>query len=226
MWLRTLSALIVAVVTVAGCSRSAPETASAERGPGAETPEAAVSQLVDHLNTPDYLGLGRASLQLGQPGQAALASLVEGATFAEVASALEEGDVGIAANFWAGFAQGAGAFLAESVEIQSGDTIVQDEVEFHLVEVMLSDGEDRFLMTRDADGERIDLFASFGGALADRMVPPVERLLTIDTDDSAVILPELKTIVPSLIVAANQPDISPRAIQDLLRLVELITRIN
>jgi hypothetical protein len=81
------------------------------------------------------------------------------------------------------------------------------------------------MMVRDVDGYRIDLFASFGPGLADKMLPPVERLLSTQTDDARVIISELKTIVPSLIVAGNQPGLSPVVTQQLVQLIELITRV-
>jgi hypothetical protein len=58
------------------------------------------------------------------------------------------------------------------------------------------------------------------------MIPPVERLIISQTDDASIILPALKKIVPSLLVAAGQPDMTPRAVQDILRLIELITRVS
>ena len=90
----------------------------------------------------------------------------------------------------------------------------------------VSDGTSRTVYTRDVDGHRIDLFASFGAGMAEQMIPPVERLLTISSDESALIQSELKSIVPSLVVATEQPGLSPKAIQDLLRLIELITRVS
>lgn len=222
MPLRTLSWLAAAALAVAVCGGGAPEVVTPDRGSGAGTSTLAVFELIEHLNAPDFA----AASDLVVPGQAALATLAEGATFSEVADAIEDGDAQVASNFWAGFAQGAGAFLVEGVDVQDGETVVEGDLEFHLVSVDLGDEGKRTIMTRDVDGHRIDLFASFGGGLAERMIAPVERLLSANTEAAATILPELKTIVPSLLVAANQPDVSPSSVQDLLRLVELITRIN
>jgi hypothetical protein len=132
----------------------------------------------------------------------------------------------LASNFWAVFAQGAGGFLSGSVTTSNGPVVNENGLEFHTVEVILDDGTRRQLFTRDVDGFRVDLFASFGAGLADKMIPPVQRVINSQTDDAAIIVAELKTIVPSLVVAANQPDMTPRSIQDLLRLVELITRVS
>ena len=222
MWRRTLSAILVMMVALIACARDGDQTATQQRGPGADTPQEAVRELIDHLKEPDFT----AASNLLVPGQAALASLVEGATFAQVADAISEGDADVASNFWAGFAQGAGGFLTGTITIGDGPVVTEGETEFQTVDVLLTDGGERRMVTRDVDGFRVDLFASFGGGLADKMIPPVERLLSSQTDDAKTILPALKNVVPSLLVAVNQPDLTPQAIQDILRLVELITRIS
>jgi hypothetical protein len=78
---------------------------------------------------------------------------------------------------------------------------------------------------RDLDGFRVDIFASFGAGLAARMIQPVERLLTTESDDAKLILDELTEIAPSLLVAANQPGVPPGSVQEILQLVELVTRV-
>ena len=222
MWRKTLSAGFVVLITLSACAGEGPAIAQPETGAGAESPQDAVDELIRHLNAPDFTKASR----LVVPGQAAVASLVEGASFAQVADALDHSDAAVASNFWAGFAQGAGGFLAGSVATSNGSVVNEGEVDFHTVEVRLDDGSTRQLYTRDVDGFRIDLFASFGGGLADKMIAPVERLLNSENDDAAIIVPVLKTVVPSLLVAANQDDMTPRSIQDILRLIELITRVN
>jgi uncharacterized protein (DUF2252 family) len=57
------------------------------------------------------------------------------------------------------------------------------------------------------------------------MVAPVERLLSTQTDDARLILVDLKEIVPSLLAAAGQPDTPSEVSQQLLALVEVITRV-
>ena len=164
MWCKTLSAGLVLVIGLAACARDdpAPATALAEIGEGAKTPQEAVADLVDFLNTPDFTSAG----QLVVPGQAALASLVEGATFVQVADALKGGDAAVASNFWAGFAQGAGSFLSGSVTTSDGPVASEGGLDFHTVEVTLDDGSSRQMLTRDVDGFRVDLFASFAAAVA------------------------------------------------------------
>jgi hypothetical protein len=181
-----------------------------------------VLELVEAVTEPDFADASR----LAMPGHAALAALAEGATFAEVARALEEGDEEVAANFWAGFAQGTGNFLSSSTTATDGGTLNQGEVEFHQVTVEPSDGQTRTILVREDDGYRVDLFASFGAGLADKMITPTERLLAAQTEESGIILGELQAIVPSLMVASSLPGTTGEASQQILALVEVITRVN
>ena len=223
MW-RTLSCWVaVFAVLAAGCGGETvePET-SIPPGTGADTAVAAVEQLVAAINEPDFPQASRLAI----PGQAALAALAEGATFGDVAEALAEGDEEIAANFWSGFAQGAGNFLAGNVTAVEDGTLAQGELDFHTITVTPAAGGARTVLVRDDDGYRVDLFASFGSALADKRNAPVERLLTTQTEDARLILAELQTIVPSLIAAASLPGTSGEVSQQLLALVEVITRVS
>jgi len=188
---------------------------------GAATPIDAVEELVGAINEPDFTDASR----LAVPEHAALAALAEGATFAEVAESLREGDREVAANFWAGFAQGTGSFLIGSVDVAGSGTVAEGSLEFHNVSVTPSSGDSRALLVRDVDGYRVDLFASFGAGLADKMTAPVERLLTTQTADSRLILTRLQEIVPSLLAAARLPGTPGDVSQQLLALVEVITRV-
>ncbi|HSM45099.1 MAG TPA: hypothetical protein VK969_08810, partial [Acidimicrobiia bacterium] len=162
-------------LTLAACGGDTSEESSPEAiGPGAETPVAAVEAMIDAINTADFAAAG----QMSVPGQAALASLAEGATFGDVADALEDGDGQVAVNLWSGFAQGAGSLLTGDVSVAEDSVITQDEVDFHQVVVTTAGGESRMVLARNVDGFRVDLFASFGKAWADKMISPVERLLT------------------------------------------------
>jgi hypothetical protein len=217
---RRLSYAILVAGMVASCSGGSGEEVPQGPGVGADSPEKAVARLVELLNVPDFQNAS----ELAYPGHSALASLAEGATFGEVAEALAGGDRDVAANFWAGFAQGTGSFLTGTVETEPGEVEVEEELEFHQVWVTPPSGDERLMVTRESDGHRIDLFASFGGGLAARMIPPVERLLTTQTEDADRILDALREAVPSLLVAAAHEEVSAEASQDLVRLIELITR--
>ena len=209
----------IMVVVLAGCSPDATRSPGTI-GSGAASPEAAVRQLQSALAGGDF----ELASSLAVPGQAALASLAEGATFIQVADALENADARVASNFWSGFAQGAGDVLAESVNVELLGTQRESGIKFYLVAVN-SPGSERRMVTRDVDGHRIDLFASFGVSVAQRMLSPVELLLNSANQDATQILLELQSVVPSLLVAANEEGLSPESVQNILQLIELITRV-
>ena len=220
MW-RRLSP-ILAIVVLAACGAGADDSGlNPVPSSGADSPVAAVDELVEAINAPDFAGASR----LAVPGQAALAALAEGATFGEVASSLSDGDQDVAANFWAGFAQGTASFLAGDVSSVEDGTIEQDGVSFHRVVVTPADGESRTLLVREDDGYRIDIFASFGPGLADKMIGPTERLLNTQTGEASLILNELQEIVPSLLASASLPGTSSEVSQQLIALIEVITRV-
>jgi hypothetical protein len=221
MSLKVEALLLSVVLAVVACGGGdEPEAINPPRD-GAESPTEAVNQLVKSINEPDFAGASH----LAMPGQAALASLAEGSTFEEVAEALRKGDQEIAANFWAGFAQGTGSFLTGDIGVVDDGTTTHSGKEFHVVQVTPETGGVRSVIVQESDGYRIDLFASFGAGLADKMTGPVERLLATQTDDARLILGELRGIVPSLLAAAQLPGTSGQVSQELLALVEVITRL-
>lgn len=213
---------VVIAVILAACGGNAEEPdATNGPAPGAESALGAVEDLIAAVNQGDFAEASR----LATPGHAALASLAEGATFAEVASALEEGDEEIASNFWAGFAQGSGTFLTGSVTAEEDGTLTSGDVVFHRVMVQPDGGGQRTLLVREDNGFKVDLFASFGTGLADKMITPAERLLTAQTGEARLILARLQEIVPSLQVAASLPGTTAEASQQLIALIEVITRV-
>lgn len=216
--MRRPSRLVVAVLVVAGCGVGGDTPPAPDRG--ADTAVEAVEELVESFRAPDFAGAAR----LAMPAQAALASLAEGASFSDVADALRGDGSTVTANFWSGFAQGAGDFLTGEVGVAEAGVETVSGIEFHRVRVTLPGGGDRLVYLRDVDGYRIDLFASFGGGMAGRMVQPAERLLITQTDDARLILTRLKEVVPALTLAAANPDLLPTVANDLIRLVEVITR--
>jgi len=212
--------VLLMAATVA-CSGAGGAETSITRGSGAESAVAAVEELHDLLIEGDFAGAS----SLAVPGHAAIASLAEGATSGEVAEALQNGDEAIAANFWSGFAQGFGDVFSGEITVEETGTQSESNVEFYLVSVTPESGSARRLVTQDVDGHRVDLFASFGAGLADRLISPIEILVDTPTGDNAVILEALQDAVPSLLLAASDESLGPEAVQAVLRLVELITRV-
>ena len=182
----------------------------------------AVERLVGHLAEGEFTEAVSLSVQ----GHAALASISEGVSAAEIAAALNQGDADIAANFWAGFAQGTGNFLLGPVGYQGADPVTEGDLSFEVVIVNPPEGGQREILLREEDGGyRVDLFASFGAGLAPRMVQPVERLLGLGSEESRAVLAALREIVPSLIVASERPGLPAESVQAILQLVEVITRV-
>jgi hypothetical protein len=215
------SVIMVALLAMTACGSGGSGTTTITIGQGADSPVAAVEALRSLLAAGDFV----AASSLAVPNQAALASLGEGASFGEVASALDNGDAGVAANFWSGFAQGVGEVFAGDLTVEGAGSTTQGGVEFFLVGVTPESGTQRLMVTRDLDGQRIDIFASFGAGLAEQMLSPVEILLGSSSDESKTILSALQDVVPSLLLAATDESLSPEAVQGVLQLVELITRV-
>lgn len=225
MWQKMREAFaagLLLVVFITACGENAgTEEAVPPIEEGAGSPEESVTRLVEALSSGDFLS----AVPLAMPNQPALASLAEGATFGQVADALRQHDPAVTANFWGGFAQGSGDFLTEGVTLSDEETVTRDGIEYHVLKVSAESGGEREVVARDHDGYRIDLFASFAPGLAERMVGPVERLLSAQTEDSQLILTHLREVTPSLLMAAERPGQPPDVVQSVLRLVELITRV-
>jgi hypothetical protein len=213
-------ALLLGLIGVVACSADGGGVTTLTVGKGAADPVAAVEELRSMLAAGDFGAAG----SLAVPGQAVLASLAEGASPSTVAASLEGGDTTVAANFWNGFAQGVGGAFNQEASLEDLGSTVEEGIEFFVVGVTPDGGTRRVMVTRDVDGQRIDLFATFGAGLAEGMIPSVELLLTSPNDVSGEILAALQEVVPSLMVAARDETLSPDASQRILQLVEMITR--
>jgi hypothetical protein len=217
---RLAVALVAVLAASCGGTAGTGET-TITLGAGAGSPTQAVEDLGTFLQEGDFA----AASSLAVPGQAALAALAEGASFGEVAEALENGDTEMAANFWSGFAQGAGETLTGELTLSEGGSQTESEVEFHIVDVASSSGGEGRVVTQEVDGHRVDLFASFGAGLSSSLIAPYEQLLETPSEDGATILEASRQVVPSLLVAASDPNLDPNAVQEILRLIELMTRV-
>jgi hypothetical protein len=215
MWLLALA------VAVAACSGGGGTDVPDDPGNGASSPEAAVSELLGHLK----LGEFGEAVPLAIPGQAVLASLAEGATVEDVANGLRDGDELIVNNFWSGFAQTVEPFLIDTPELAGSEPVETQGVSFDVVTVRSTGGE-RTFTTRDVEGHRVDIFATFGPSLASRLYPAVERLLGSPEEDAIFVLGAMRDQVPSLHMAALTPGLAPNVVQDILQLIELVTRIS
>ncbi|MGF1617409.1 MAG: hypothetical protein ACFCU2_06315 [Acidimicrobiia bacterium] len=220
MWSKQLVVVAVLAASVVACSGNG--DAENQTGAGAETAEQAVEDLFSMLAAGEF---GSASA-LAVPEQSALAALAEGASVEDVASGLRDGDAGIASNFWSGFAQSVDSLLSEGVEVVGASATTAQDVEFTIVEIVTGSGDIHHIATREVDGHRVDLFATFGPSLASRLYPQIELLFDQPSEDAAFILVRMREQVPSFYVAAETPNLAPNVVQDLLQLIELITRLS
>lgn len=214
--------LMVLLLTLGACGGGGDGDQPIDNGSGASSAEEAVSQLLESLTEGEFGPVA----SLAVPGQAGLASVAEGATVGDVADALRDGDALIAANFWSGFAQSVEPWLGQGIEVIGSEEQEVEGTTFSVVTVRTPDGVERSFITRDVDGHRVDLFATFGPSLATRLYPEIERLLGSPDADAGLILSEMREQVPSLHMAAATPNLAPNVVQDLFQLIELITRIN
>jgi thiamine monophosphate kinase len=219
MWSKQFLSLLVLVVALGACSGSGdPEQ---QVGRGAETAEQAVEDLFSMLAAGEF---GSAS-NLAVPEQSALAALAEGASVADVAAGLRDGDARIASNFWSGFAQSIDSLLGQGVEVVGSSTTTTQEMDFTIVEIVTGSGDVHHIATREVDGHRVDLFATFGPSLAGRLYPQIELLFDEPSEDASFVLARMREQVPSFHMAAETPNLAPNVVQDLLQLIELITRL-
>jgi hypothetical protein len=216
-------ALAVACLAIAmgACDEGSGGATTVTAVSGADTPVAAVEELRNLISAGDFDG----AAAMAVPDQAVLASLGEGATPSLIAQSLENDGEEVAANFWSGFAQGVGDTFTGDMTIEEVGSVTERGVEFFLVGVTPEGGVERLMVTRDLDGHRIDLFGSFGAGLAEGMISPVELLLGSSSPDSRTILSALQDVVPSLLVAATDESLSPEAVQRIIQLIEVITRV-
>lgn len=219
MWSKQF--LVVAALVVAGGACSGPGETADQPGSGAETAEQAVEDLFSMLAAGEF---GSAS-DLAVPEQSALAALAEGAPVEDVAAGLRDGDAGIASNFWSGFAQSIDSLLGEGVEVVGSSETTAQDVEFTVVEIVTGEGDVHNIATRDVNGYRVDLFATFGPSLASQLYPQIELLFDEPSEDASLILARMRAQVPSFYMAAETPNLAPNVVQDLLQLIELITRL-
>ena len=181
--------------------------------------------MVDALLTALHEGRFEDTPALTDVEQASLVSLAEGADATEIVEALEEDPDAVAANFWSGFAQTLDPDLDPSaVALQAGERIELEGRVWVPVTVSGVAESERVFYLRDADGWRIDLMATFGHVLAERLVPRVEALLSSANTNAATLIAMLRDSAPSLQVAAQNPDLDLAAHQALIALLERVTR--
>lgn len=189
-------------------------------------PEAGPAEVVASLFEAIEEGRFEDTVALTDAEQTGLVTLAEGADATDVVDVLEDGGAAVTSNFWSGFAQTLDAeTLAANRDIQVAGTTTVDGVEFARVVVTLEEAtqSQTFLLRRD---ERwvIDMMATFGPVLAERLVPAVEDLLSSANSNASSVLARLNDAVPSLRAAMEQLELPSGTHQAMLGLIERVTR--
>lgn len=156
--------------------------------------------------------------------QAGLLALAEGADATEVVEALDEDAGAVAANFWSGFAQTLDpGFSLEDAAIEAGQPLEEGGEEFVAVTLSSAESEKVFYLRQNGTW-RVDLMATFGHIVAERLIPRVEALLSSANSDATTLVRLLNDSAAALQVAASNPDLDVATHQSLLALLERVTR--
>lgn len=199
-------------------------------GPAA-TPETTVpadlppAEVVGELLRAVEEGRFEDAARLTDSEQAGLLALAEGADPKEVIEALGEDPEGVAANFWSGFVQSLDPELSLSeASVELGDEVTEGEHHFVTADVAYPDGQHRTFYLRMEEGWQVDLMATFGHVIAERLTPRVEALLNSANPNAAQVVALLNRSAPSLLLASKDPELDPATHQSLLALLERVTR--
>jgi hypothetical protein len=214
--------LMVCLVALAAASCTGVEDASDTTVPGDVGPTQVVSALLAAIED----GRFEDAAGLTDHGQAALLTLVEGANASEVAGALIDEPLSVTSNFWSGFAQTLHVSLSPGdVTVTEGQVATQGDSQFVTVLVQPDDDDERaFVLRRKEDAWVIDLFATFGPAMSEKLLVPVETILNSAHADAALVRTRLSQTADSLLVAASDPTLPTASHQSLLALIERVTR--
>jgi len=219
MSLRPWLILMLLVVAAACSPDSTPDSTTVPAG--TLDPEGVVRTLLADVQA----GRFDHAASLTDGGQAVLLTLAEGADATDVTESLADEGSAVAANFWSGFAQTLDpADDPAEWTVEVGEEITEDGHTFVAVRVVPGEEEGRIFFLRQDGTWQVDMMATFGPILAERLTPPVESLLSSANADASPVLALLVESVPSLRVAAANTELAPATHQAALGLIERITR--
>ncbi len=157
--------------------------------------------------------------------QAELLLLLEGVPADDILSRIEDEGTVVGSNFWEGFAESSSPGLSDDSGVSAQGEVEIGAERGYLVAVTLSNGQERRWVVRStSSGPVVDLFASFASGFAGSLIAPVERLLGNDSEDARRLLGLLVGELASLEVAATDPNITPTESQEIITLIERISR--
>lgn len=214
--------LVVVVLVVSACSSGATVTDTTIALDEPRDPVDTVRLVLESVDG----GLFEQAAALTDSNHAALLTLVEGADVTEVAEAIRSGGQAVTANFWSGFAQSLPeGFAPDTVGLTAGDEVAQGDKRFAPVMIDWDDGSaSQMILRREEDRWIVDMMATFGPILAERLIPPVENVLTSANPDAATVLGHLGDTAESLRYAVASSEMTPDTRQSVLALLERVTR--
>jgi hypothetical protein len=210
-----LPAWVAALALIAACGSTPGGTVTTVAS--AASPETVASRVLDGVSGGRYEEAAALTLLDQMPWVA----LMEGASAAEAAGLFDQSGAGVAANFWEGFgAAGLGPFEVEEARLQT-----LEGVDFALVPVRGSSAASRLVLVDDG-GWKVDVVASFGAGLADRLLEAVEMAETASGPGAGRLRQALGEQMPSVRIAMTEPGLPPEVADSLGRLLtrlELLT---
>ncbi|MPZ52375.1 MAG: hypothetical protein GEU79_06510 [Acidimicrobiia bacterium] len=184
-------------------------------------PEGVVTTAIDLMSQERYNDIAG----LTDTSQAELLLLLEGMPPDDILSTMEEESTVVAANFWEGFGESSAGGLQADASVSAQSEVEIGSERGFVVTVTLPDGRQKRWVVRDSpDGPVIDLFASFASGFAGSLIGPVDRLLTEQTEDGRRLLGLLVSQLDSLGVASDDPNITTTESQEIITLIERISR--
>lgn len=162
-------AAVGAALVLGACTAVSPASTTTTTLGGADTPDAALVQLIDAVDGGDFAATELVTFD----NQLVLLVSLEGSSVAETAGMLGAGvPDSVRENFWGSFFASFTAFTEEELSgltIEGGEEFSVEGREFATVAVALpeSGGNGYWIVRRDDQGRwRLDLFATFGPAFA------------------------------------------------------------
>jgi hypothetical protein len=145
-------------------------------------------------------------------------ALAEGATVEDAAGIDEENALAVAANFWTGFLDSAG--LAGE-DVANVEAFTEGATDFARLD--LASGA---IVLNERDGWRIDVIASFGAPLAERLLSAVEVVVANHSPEADVLRTMLGDERDAVAVAVADPSITTSAREAVAEVLAAIDSLN
>ena len=145
-------------------------------------------------------------------------ALAEGASVEEAAGIDDENALDVAANFWTGFLDSAGLVGEDVARV---DAFTEGETDFARLD--LASGS---IVLNQSDSWQIDVIASFGAPLAERLLSAVEVVVANRSPEADVLRTMLQDERDAVAVAVADPAITTSAREAVEKLLAAIDSID